>query len=131
MTGFLRLRCGSLQHNRPAVLAGCAALWVASFATPARAEPAGPTGGLEHARNGFASARLRPDRLQHASLAFSVGLGAGLASGNASAAFGTGLGLGLGKELLDRNGSGFDAGDLLADAVGASLALLAIRALDP
>lgn len=134
MTGFLGGRDGLAQHTRPAWFAACVVVWLASLAGLASAQsagPVGPEGGLEHARSGFASVVLRPDRLRHASLSFSVGLGAGLASRSATAAFGVGMGLGVGKEMLDRKGTGFDTGDLLADAVGAGLAFLAIRALDP
>jgi hypothetical protein len=130
VTDHLGGRNGYPQHNRPAWFAACAVLWLASLTGVASAQSAGSQGGLEHARRGFASVRVRPDRLQHASLSFSVGLGAGLASRSAGTGFGVGLGLGVGKEVLDRNGTGFDAGDLLADAVGASLALLAVRALE-
>ena len=72
---------------------------------------------------------LRPDRLQHASLSFAIGLGAGLASDSPAAGAGIALSLGLAKEISDRRDSGFGGGDLLADAIGAALAALAVRTL--
>ena len=73
---------------------------------------------------------VRPDRLEHASLAFTAGLAAGVLTREPSAAVGGALVLGLGKELWDRHRSGFDPGDLAADAVGAVLAGVATRALE-
>lgn len=65
---------------------------------------------------------LRADRLEHASLAFTIGLGAGLATKKPAAAFAVPATLGLGKEIADRRGSGFDLVDLAADLVGAAAA---------
>ena len=73
---------------------------------------------------------IRPDRLQHASLAFAIGLGAGLLSDEPAVAAGSAAALGLAKEIHDRNHGGFDAGDLWADLAGAALAALAIFALN-
>ena len=73
---------------------------------------------------------VRPDRLEHASLAFTTGLATGVLTREPSAAVGGALVLGLGKELWDRHRSGFDPGDLAADAVGAVLAGVATRALE-
>ena len=70
---------------------------------------------------------LRPDRLQHVSLALTLGLGVGLMT-KCPAAAGSALGLGWLKELRDARSSGFDGVDLLADAVGAGLAAAATRA---
>jgi hypothetical protein len=71
---------------------------------------------------------IRPDRLQHAGLAFTLGLGAGLATRRpALAAAGT-CGLGLLKEVRDIRHGGFDPVDLAADAAGAALAALAAHA---
>jgi hypothetical protein len=87
-------------------------------------------GGWTHARAEFSSIAGRPDRLQHASLAFAIGLGAGIITRREGAALGVGLGLGVVKEVLDRNGTGFDPGDLAADAVGVGLATLVVTALE-
>jgi hypothetical protein len=72
---------------------------------------------------------LRADRLQHLSLAFTIGLGTGLATREPAGAGGAALGLGLVKEIRDRRRTGFDPMDLLADALGAALAALATRAV--
>lgn len=72
---------------------------------------------------------LRPDRLEHASLAFSLGLGVGILSRQPAAAAASALGLGLAKEVRDRRHGGFDLVDLAADAIGAGLAAVATRAL--
>lgn len=65
---------------------------------------------------------LRPDRIEHASLAWTLGLGAGLATREPAAAFATPALLGLAKEIADRHGTGFDTVDLLADLLGAAAA---------
>jgi hypothetical protein len=105
----------------------------AALAVPARAEsPAdstqAPAFGSERVR-GWQTGALRPDRLQHASLSFALGLGAGLATDSPAASAGFALSLGVAKELVDAGGSGFDAADLLADAAGAALAAWAVHAL--
>ena len=65
---------------------------------------------------------LRPDRIEHASLAFTIGLATGLATRKPAAAFGVPAALGLGKEVADRSGTGFDLVDLAADLLGAAAA---------
>ena len=72
---------------------------------------------------------LRPDRLEHASLSFSLGLGVGILSRQPGAAAGGAFTLGLAKELRDRRHGGFDPVDLAADAIGAGLAAAATGAL--
>jgi hypothetical protein len=72
-----------------------------------------------------------PDKLEHASLAFTSGLGIGVLSRAPAAALGGALALGIVKELWDARRTRFDPGDLAADAVGASLAAVATRALIP
>ena len=90
-------------------------------ATVLRVRDSGPGGSLalleQPPHRPFA-----PDRLQHASLSFAIGLGAGLASDRPSLGAGAAVSLGVIKELLDRRSSGFDRGDLIADLVGAGLA---------
>jgi len=94
-----------------------------SSAVPtAIASPALPTG----AAHGWQSGALRPDRLQHASLAFAIGAGVGAASRRAEVGAGTALLLGVAKEFLDDH---VDGGDLIADTAGASLAALVVAAL--
>ncbi len=72
---------------------------------------------------------LRPDRLEHASFAFTLGLGVGLLSRQPASAAASALTLGLVKEIRDRRHGGFDAVDLAADAIGAGLAAVATHAL--
>jgi len=111
----------------PIVLASALALSAAGAAPLAAAE----TPPLPEARwRAFQTGALRPDRLQHASLAFTLGLGAGVAGGEAAGAFAAGAGLGLVKELIDLGGSGFDWADLAADLAGAGCAALATRSLE-
>jgi hypothetical protein len=70
-----------------------------------------------------------PDRLQHASLAFSSGLAIGILTREPVAAGGGALALGVAKELADLRHGRLDRGDLLADLVGASFAALATSRL--
>ncbi|MBI5711272.1 MAG: hypothetical protein HZC42_13370 [Candidatus Eisenbacteria bacterium] len=72
----------------------------------------------------------RADRLQHASLAFTSGLAAGLVSRRPAGAGGVALTLGLAKELWDARRSSFDPVDLAADLAGAALATLATAAFE-
>jgi hypothetical protein len=72
---------------------------------------------------------LRPDRLEHASFAFTLGLGVGLLSRQPAGAAASALTLGLVKEVRDRRHGGFDPVDLAADAIGAGLSAVATRAL--
>ena len=69
---------------------------------------------------------FRPDRLQHASLAFGLGVGIGMLSRTPPAGAGVAVGLGLAKELMDDH---FDRGDFAADVIGAGLAALVVAAL--
>ena len=73
---------------------------------------------------------FRADRLEHASLAASSGLAIGILTRQPAAALGGALTLGLAKELWDRRHSHFDRGDLIADGVGAVLAMLGTAALE-
>lgn len=63
----------------------------------------------------------RADRLQHASLSFTLAAGAAVASRQPGAAFAGALALGLAKEAWDARRGGFDPVDLAADAAGAAL----------
>jgi hypothetical protein len=91
---------------------------------PAAAGPALPPAAARAWQTGL----LRADRLEHASLSFTVGLGVGVLSKQPAAGAASALGLGLAKELRDRRHGGFDPVDLLADAIGAGLAAVAVRA---
>ena len=71
---------------------------------------------------------LRPDRLEHVSFAFTLGLGVGFLSQQPGAAAASALTLGLVKEIRDRRHGGFDRVDLAADAIGAGLSAAATRA---
>lgn len=70
---------------------------------------------------------LAPDRLQHASLSLTLGLGAGMAGARPAAVlFGTSA-LGLAKELRDGRHTRFDPVDLAADVCGGGIAALLVR----
>ena len=98
----------------------CAALAFAiALACPAAARGADreiPAPAVRAWQTGLA----RPDRLQHATLALTLGLGAGLASREPWAAAAIPAALGLIKEISDR--PKFDRIDLLADLAGAAAA---------
>jgi len=64
---------------------------------------------------------LRPDRIQHASLSFTLAAGATLVSQQPSASFAGTLAIGLLKEIWDARTTRFDMVDLAADAAGAAL----------
>lgn len=68
---------------------------------------------------------VRPDRLQHASLSFTLAAGAALATRRPVASFAVTLAFGLAKELWDARGGEFDPVDLAADAAGAALGVAA------
>jgi hypothetical protein len=72
---------------------------------------------------------LRPDRLEHASFAFTLGLGVGLLSRQPASAAASALALGLAKEIRDCRHGGFDPADLAAGAIGAGLSAVATHAL--
>ena len=111
-------------------LAALLALRVAGPLAPADSVPAGAVAGSPPASaHAWQTGALRPDRLQHASLAFSLGLAAGVATRSPGAAAGSAIALGLAKELADRRHAGFDAGDLIADALGAACAAFAVSGL--
>lgn len=117
------------ERSRPLRIAALppmlAALLLIAAASTARADAAADSARVRAWQTGL----VRPDRLQHASLSFALGLGAGLASDSPEAGAGVALGLGFIKEIADRRGSGFDGGDLLADAIGAALAAWAVASL--
>ena len=72
---------------------------------------------------------LAPDKLQHFSLALSLGLAFGIMTGEPAAAGGAAV-LALGKEVADRRNGRFDRGDLLAGLLGAGCAALLVSALE-
>ncbi len=112
---------GTIPIVLPLLLACC---------VTAHAQDAVPTPPSPQVR-AWQTGALRPDRLQHASLALTLGLGSGLATRRPAVAASSALALGVLKELRDRRTGGrFDRGDLLADAFGAALAALATHALD-
>ena len=73
---------------------------------------------------------FRADRLQHASLALTLGVGSGLASRRAAIAFAVPIGFGLVKEARDTRVTRFDLTDLAADIAGAAVAALIVSHLE-
>jgi hypothetical protein len=73
---------------------------------------------------------FRADRLQHVSLALTLGLGSGLASRRPAIALVVPLTLGLAKEVRDRRVTRFDPADLAADLAGATMAAVLVRHLE-
>jgi len=106
----------------PALVLALALAFRAAVAEPERAPPPAPL-------RAWQTGALRPDRLQHASLSFSLGLALGIPTREPAAAAGGALALALAKETADRRRGAFDRGDLLAGAAGALLAALATAAL--
>jgi hypothetical protein len=112
--------------GRIARLTGIALLIAPAAATAATAtSPALPPPSVRAWQTGL----LRPDRLEHASFAFTLGLGVGLLSRRPAGAAASALTLGLAKEIRDRRRGGFDPVDLAADAIGAALAATATQAI--
>jgi hypothetical protein len=92
------------------------------FPFPARAQAGSDTLRVPAARiRAWQVGLARPDRLEHASLSFTLAAGAGVAGGTRTQAFALSLGLGTLKEIWDRRHTGFDPVDLAADAIGAAL----------
>jgi hypothetical protein len=110
-------------------IAGIAVLLSLAFAAapPAVAEPVPPL--PPPAVRAWQTGLARPDRLEHASFAFTFGLGTGILSQRPAGAAAGALALGLAKEIRDRRHGGFDPVDLLADATGAALAAVATQVL--
>lgn len=79
-----------------------------------------------HETRAWQTGLLRTDRLQHASLAFTLGLGVGAVTREPWAAFGGVSVLALGKEVADRHRTGFDPVDLAAGMIGAGAAALVV-----
>jgi hypothetical protein len=69
---------------------------------------------------------VRPDRLQHASLSFTLAAGATAVTRRPLASFAGTLLLGLAKEAWDARRTAFDPADLAADATGAALGASAV-----
>jgi hypothetical protein len=81
------------------------------------------------ATQGWQHGPLAPDKLQHFSLAFSLGLAFGVMTGEPAAAGGAAV-LALGKEFADRRHGRFDGMDLTAGLIGAGCAALLIAYLE-
>jgi hypothetical protein len=114
--------------RRIARLAGMALLFqFALLASAARAETAPSPPLPPPAARAWQTGLLRPDRLEHASFAFTLGLGVGLLSRQPAGAAAIALTFGLAKEIRDRRHGGFDSVDLSADAIGAGLSALATQ----
>ncbi len=119
--------------RRPRPLATTLLLALAlATARPARAQapadssatPTAPTRPAPRVR-AWQVGLLRADRLQHASLSFTLAAGIGLAGRPRAEALGITLALGVLKELRDARSDRFDPADLAADATGAALGALA------
>ena len=93
------------------------------------AATAGPVASPPPPIRAWQTGLLRPDRLEHASFAFTLGLGVGFLSRQPTSAAASALALGLAKEIRDRRHGGFDPVDLVADAIGAGLAAVATHVL--
>ena len=113
-----------------AVVLGLAAMPSSARAEPASADSAAVPFPAPTVRS-WQVGLLRPDRLQHASLSLTVGLAAGLLTRSAAVAGWGSFALGVAKEIYDVRGSGFDAVDLCADAMGAGAAAIATNAVAP
>lgn len=111
-----------MRHAAAIALAFAAAL---SFApATARAGASAPADSLEAAAPANAAWRrglLRADRLEHASLSFTLAAAAGIGGRARGEAFAFTIAIGTGKELHDGRHGSFDVLDLAADAVGAAL----------
>lgn len=101
--------------------AGALAIPLPEIAAQVAAEaPAASAGALPAAeRRGWQTGLLRPDRLQHASLAMTSGLMIGTTTREPVWAATGAMTLGLAKEFMDIGGTGFDPVDLVADLIGA------------
>ena len=111
------------------------ACFLLCLASPVRADPAADTTRVEPpvlppaAARAWQTGAVAPDKLQHFSLAFGMGLAFGIMTGEPAAAGGAAV-LALGKEMADSRRSRFDGGDLLAGLLGAGCAAFLFAALD-
>jgi hypothetical protein len=108
------------------LLGGSATARAATAADSARTEPFDLQAAGGHV---WQTGALAPDKLQHFSLAFSIGLAFGVMTGE-PAATGGAVVLAFGKEVADRRHGGFSGGDLLAGVLGAGCAYLVSSALE-
>ena len=124
-------RHAPVNHARNTAAAIAALILLGSSVShPAAASPAGPDSSASPPRFHAASiALLRDDRLLHGSLSLSLGLAVGIPARSAPLAFGGALALGALKEWRDARHTRFDAVDIAADALGATLAALLTRSL--
>ncbi len=108
--------------RRGRILARVIAVAVLALLVPAARAAAAPPDSLPPAHvRAWQVGLLRPDRLEHGSLSFTLAAGMGLAGRPRTEAALVTLGLGTLKELHDRRTSRFDPIDLAADAAGAAL----------
>jgi hypothetical protein len=110
-----------------------AAVFALCLAVAARAQTVADSARAEpidlRATQGWQQGPLAPDKLQHFSLAFSLGLAFGIMSGEPAAAGGAAV-LAVGKEFADARRTRFDGVDLAAGLVGAGCAALLIAFLE-
>jgi hypothetical protein len=118
--------CGSGCSGFPSgpIVAGTLLVIAALAGFPPRAAAADPPSLPAREVRAWQTGLLRTDRLQHASLALTLGLGIGAVTRDPWAAFGGVSALALGKEVADRHRTGFDPVDLTAGVIGAGAAAL-------
>lgn len=128
--------CEFRTVERPAGAAFVASSAGADLASRRMTAPQRPDSSARSALASFPAPRvrawqtglLRSDRIEHASLSFTLAATLLLATRSRVAAAAGTLALGLGKELWDaRGGSGFDPVDLAADATGITLAMVSVH----
>ncbi len=74
---------------------------------------------------------LRPDRLEHAGLSFTLAAALTVAFRDRASAAGVTLAMGVAKEYWDSHHEGAEAMDLAADAVGVGVAMISVRGRAP
>ena len=131
MSGRASWRAGARAVPRAVALAS-ALLAGASVARAAAAPPPPAAAAVPFPSpevRAWQTGLLRPDRIQHASLAMTLGLSVGVPSRSPAASFATGFMLGLAKEFWDARHDRFDVWDLVADTGGAAASAAITQAL--
>jgi len=114
-----------VPHARPAVAGDVAG---GGPATPVDSLAAGPGPAFPAPTvRAWQVGLLRPDRLQHAGFSFTLAVAGTIGFRDRTAGGAVALALGAAKEGWDSRHGGADAVDLLADAVGVALGVVAVR----